>query len=54
MLTSDRMQNAEVVVPWSMVVTTILNGALGFAIIIAVLFVTTGTQFQISRHPSIP
>ena len=38
---AEEIQNAEVVVPWSMVTTTLLNGSLGFAIVIAVLFVTT-------------
>ena len=38
---AEEIKNAEVVVPWSMVTTTVLNGALGFGIVIAVLFVTT-------------
>lgn len=38
---AEEIKNAEVVVPWSMLMTTLLNGALGFAIVIAVLFVTT-------------
>ena len=38
---AEEIQNAEVVVPWSMLFTTLLNGSLGFAIVIAVLFVTT-------------
>ena len=37
---AEEIQNAEVVVPWSMLITTLLNGSLGFAIVIAVLFVT--------------
>lgn len=37
---AEEVQNADVVVPWSMVSTTILNGALGFAMVIVVLFVT--------------
>ena len=37
---AEEVQNAEVVVPWSMVFTTVLNGALGFAMVVAVLFVT--------------
>ena len=37
---AEEINNAEVVVPWSMFITTVLNGALGFAIVIAVLFVT--------------
>lgn len=38
---AEEIENAEVVVPWSMLVATVLNGAFGFAIVIAVLFVTT-------------
>lgn len=38
---AEEIHNAEFVVPWSMLTTTLLNGALGFAIVIAVLFVTT-------------
>ena len=37
---AEEIQNAAVVVPWSMLTTTVLNGSLGFAIVIAVLFVT--------------
>lgn len=37
---AEEIKNAEVVVPWSMVSSTILNGAVGWAIVIAVLFVT--------------
>ena len=37
---AEEIQNAEVMVPWSMLTTTVLNGSLGFAIVIAVLFVT--------------
>ena len=39
---AEEIKNAEVVVPVSMLTTTVLNGALGFAIVIAVLFATTG------------
>ena len=38
---AEEIQNAEIVVPWSMLSTTLLNGSLGFAIVVAVLFVTT-------------
>ena len=38
---AEEVKNAQVVVPWSMLTTTVLNGALGFAIVIAVLFITT-------------
>lgn len=37
---AEEVRNAEVVVPWSMLVTTLLNGAFGWGIVIAVLFVT--------------
>ena len=37
---AEEIKNAEVVVPWSMVSSTLLNGALGWALVIAVLFVT--------------
>lgn len=37
---AEEVRNADWVVPWSMLVTTFLNGALGFGIVVAVLFVT--------------
>ena len=37
---AEEIKNAELVVPWSMVASTIFNGALGWAAVIAVLFVT--------------
>ncbi|KAL8709200.1 MAG: hypothetical protein Q9220_006080 [cf. Caloplaca sp. 1 TL-2023] len=37
---AEEVKNADVTVPWSMLVTTLLNGAFGWAIVIAVLFVT--------------
>ena len=37
---AEEVQNADVIVPWSMVFTTVLNGAMGFAMVVAVLFVT--------------
>ena len=37
---AEEIQNAEVVVPWSMLTTTLFNGAFGWAMVIAVLFVT--------------
>ena len=45
---AEEIKNAEVVVPWSMLTTTILNGALGFGIVIAVLFVTTDITSALS------
>ena len=37
---AEEIKNAEVVVPWSMIASTAMNGAMGWAIVIAVLFVT--------------
>ena len=45
---AEEIKNAEVVVPWSMLTTTLLNGALGFGIVIAVLFVTTDITAALS------
>ena len=41
---AEEVTNADVTVPWSMVVTTLLNGAFGFGIVIAVLFVTVDIE----------
>lgn len=41
---SEEVANADVTVPWSMLLTTLLNGAFGFGIVIAVLFVTTNIE----------
>ncbi|KAL9102715.1 MAG: hypothetical protein Q9163_002178 [Psora crenata] len=38
---AEEIKNASVVVPWSMLTTTLLNGSMGFGMVIAVLFVTT-------------
>ena len=45
---AEEIKNAEVVVPWSMLTTTVLNGALGFGIVVAVLFVTTDITAALS------
>lgn len=37
---AEEAQNASVNVPWSMLVAILLNGAFGWGIVIAVLFVT--------------
>lgn len=37
---SEEVNNAAVIVPWSMISTTVFNGAVGFGMILAVLFVT--------------
>lgn len=41
---AEEVKNADVTVPWSMVVTTLINGALGFGIVLAVLFVTVDVE----------
>ncbi|KAI9840833.1 MAG: hypothetical protein M1838_003892, partial [Thelocarpon superellum] len=35
---AEEIENAAVIVPWSMIATVIINGVLGFAILIAILF----------------
>ena len=37
---AEEIRGANVVIPWCMVSTTLLNGILGFAILVALLFVT--------------
>ena len=37
---AEEVQNADIIVPWSMVSTTVLNGALGFVMVVVVLLVT--------------
>ena len=37
---SEEVNNAAVIVPWAMISTTFFNGAIGFGMILAVLFVT--------------
>lgn len=41
---AEEIRNANVVIPWCMVCTTLLNGILGFAILIAILFVTVDIE----------
>lgn len=41
---AEEVKNADVTVPWSMLVTTLLNGAFGFGIVVAVLYVTIDIQ----------
>lgn len=41
---AEEVKHADVTVPWSMLVTTLLNGAFGFGIVVAVLFVTTDIE----------
>lgn len=37
---AEEVRDADVTVPWSMILTTLANGAFGFAMIVAVVFVT--------------
>ena len=41
---AEEIHNANVVIPWCIFSTTILNGVLGFAIVIVVLFVTVDIE----------
>jgi len=41
---SEEVSNADVTVPWSMLLTTLFNGAFGWGIVIAVLFVTVDVE----------
>ena len=41
---SEEIQNAPTVVPWSILSSIIINGALAFSMIIATLFITTDLQ----------
>lgn len=47
----EEVRNATVVVPWCMVLTIVLNGALGFAMIIAFLF-TIGNMQLALKNPT--
>lgn len=37
---AEEVRDADVTVPWSMLLTTLLNGAFGFAMVITMVFVT--------------
>lgn len=41
---AEEIRGANVVIPWCIVSTTLLNGILGFAIVIVVLFVTVDIE----------
>ncbi len=45
---AEEIHNADTVVPWSMVTSILFNGALGLAMNIAVLFVTTDITAALS------
>ncbi|KAI4218149.1 MAG: hypothetical protein LQ349_008839 [Xanthoria aureola] len=38
---AEEIHSANIVIPWCMLTTTLLNGVLGFAMLLAILFVTT-------------
>lgn len=38
---AEEIHSANIVIPWCMLTTTLLNGILGFAMLLAILFVTT-------------
>ena len=50
---AEEIENAEVVVPWSMLSATLLNGALGFGMVIAVLFVTPDITSALASPPGL-
>ena len=41
---AEEIRNANVVIPWCMVSTTLLNGILGFGTVVVVLFVTVDIE----------
>ena len=41
---AEEIHNANVVIPWCMLSTTFLNGILGFAMLVVVLFVTVDIE----------
>ncbi len=45
---SEEIQNAPTVVPWSVLFSIVINGALGLSMIIATLFVTTDPQASLT------
>ena len=45
---AEEIHSANVVIPWCMLTTTVLNGILGFAMLLAILFVTTDISFALS------
>lgn len=45
---AEEIKNADVVVPWCMLGTTLLNGSVGLGMVIAVLFVTVDIDAALS------
>lgn len=50
---AEEIRSANVVIPWCMVCTTFLNGILGFAIVIVVLFVTVDIEGVLASPPGL-
>jgi len=50
---AEEIHNADTVIPWSMVTSVLFNGALGFAMNVAVLFVTTDITAALSSPTGI-
>jgi amino acid transporter len=53
-LEAEEIHNAAVIVPWSMVTTIMLNGVLGFAMLIAVLFCLGNVQNAMNTPTNYP
>lgn len=45
---AEEIRGANIVIPWCMLSTTLLNGILGFGILIAILFVTMDIESALS------
>ena len=45
---SEEIKNAPTVVPWSILFSIVINGALGLSMVIATLFVTTDPQSSLN------
>ncbi|KAL8670634.1 MAG: hypothetical protein Q9168_004845 [Polycauliona sp. 1 TL-2023] len=45
---AEEIHSANIVIPWCMLTTTLLNGLLGFAMLLAILFVTTDINHALS------
>lgn len=48
---SEEIQNAPIVVPWSILISVTLNGALGFAMMMAILFVAEDLTSALNSNP---
>ncbi|KAL8881732.1 MAG: hypothetical protein Q9192_007733 [Flavoplaca navasiana] len=45
---AEEIHSANLIIPWCMLTTTVLNGILGFAMLLAILFVTTDISSALS------